>query len=337
MKIAPLTRLIPIVAVLALLVAPGCQNDTGGQNANSARLTVGIQNSPSNALVIVAAYKGFFDSTKASISVKEFSAGKLALQSMLGQARDVDVAVCAETPIALSTLGKNDLRVFTQIVKSTNECRMVVRKEKNENTPAEYFSKKRKVATSLGGSPEWFTYGFIRSFHLDTSRIEIVAMLPENMPVALANGGVDAISIFDPYARIGEKNLGDAGLTFTNSNVVNYYVMAAKEATLTNKPAAFQELMSGLAKAEQFINDHPDEARQIVALKTHLDIGIIKDTWANYRYGIGLERHFAELCKQEAEWATQTGKYPAGTPIPDFGKVAYPNLLKQVAPSKTDL
>ena len=94
-------------------------------------LAIGIQNSPSNALVIIADKKGFFDSTKVKVNVKEFSAGKLALQALLGQSNDLDVAVSAETPVVLSTLGGNKLKVISQIVDAKNECRVVVRKDGN--------------------------------------------------------------------------------------------------------------------------------------------------------------------------------------------------------------
>lgn len=314
-------------AVLCLVLA--CHTGKPGEDGQTRQLTVGIQNSPSNALVIIASRLHFFDSTKATISIKEFSAGKLALQSMLGQAGDLDVAVCAETPVVLSSLGNNKFKVFTQIVRANNECRVVVRKDKKADSPGAYFSTKRKLATSQGGSPEWFTYEFIKKFNLDAGKIDIIAMLPENMPVALSNGAVDGISIFDPYARIGERELGDKGLTFTNPDIVSYYVMTARENVLTAKEDAFEELLTGLAKAQDYCKVHPAEAMQIVADQTHLDIGIVRETWPNYSFSLGLDSSFTGLCREEAGWAIATGKYPQGTALPDFGALLYLSLLQK--------
>lgn len=322
-----MNRIVSIVIVFSILCA--CHSP-GHETAHPQQLSIGIQNSPSNALVIIASKKHFFDSSNAVITIKEFSAGKLALQALLGQAGDLDIAVCAETPVALSTLGKNEFKVLTQIVTARNECRVVVRKDGALDTPEKYFNRKRKLATSQGGSPEWFTYDFINRFRLDRSKIEIVSMLPENMAVALSNGAVDAISIFDPYARLGEKALADKGLTFKNSDIVSYYVMVVKAHSLAEKPTALQELIVGLMKAEAFCKTNPDEARKIVAAQTGLDIGIITDTWSNYTFSVGLDSSFIHLCEAEAQWAITTGKYPAGTPIPDFGKVVSPGLLKTV-------
>ena len=301
------------------------------------QLKVGIQNSPSNSLIIIADQKGFFDTTKVKIIIKQFSAGKLALQALLGQANDIDVAVCAETPIALSSLGKNKLNIFAEIVNARNECRVVVRKDVDLNTPETYFSKRRKLATSQGGSPEWLTHNFINRFKLDKSKIEILAMLPENMPVALANKSVDAISIFDPFARIGEKELGANGLTFLNSDISSYYVMSAKDSTLAQKSIEIEELLKGLLKAEEFIKSNPEEAKQIIAKQTKLDIAIINETWGNYNFSVSLNKSLIELLVAESKWAIESGKYPKETPIPDFNSVVKSDLLKKISPAKVGL
>lgn len=301
-------------------------SDKPGQPAQ--RLTVGIQNSPSNALIIIAAKKKFFDVNKVAIVIKEFSAGKLALQALLGQAGDLDVAVSAETPVALSSLGGNKLKVITQIVNAKNETRVVVRKDGDLDTPEKYFSKPRKLTTSQGGSPEWFTYNFIKSFNLDKNKIEIIAMLPENMSIALLNNAVDAISIFDPFARVAETQLADKGETFLNTGITSYYVMSVKESTLTSKNEALKELISGLKKADEFIKSNPGEAKKIIAEQTKLDIEILNKTWANYSFVVGLDSGLIELCIEEANWAIDTNKYPKGTAIPDFKSIIYSGFIQ---------
>ena len=297
------------------------------------KLTIGIQNSPSNSLVIIAANKGFFDTTKVKVVIKEFSAGKLALQALLGQAGDLDIAVSAETPVTLSTLGGNKIKVIATIVNAKNECRVVVRKDGVLNTPEKYFSKPRKLATSQGGSPEWFTYNFIKRFKLDNNNVEINAMLPENMPIALSNGAIDAISIFDPYAGLGEKELGENGVTFNNENIISYYVLNVKESTITQKGEALEELMNGLLKAEEFIKNNAEETKKIIAEKTKLDIDILNKTWSHYTFAVMLDKSLIDLCIAEANWAIETGKYPKETVIPNFKEVIYPDILKKVAPT----
>lgn len=323
-----------IVVVLSLNSCASCNEEA---KTPVQELTVGIQNSPSNSLIIIAYKKGFFDTTKVKVVIQEFSAGKLALQALLGEANDLDVAVSAETPIALSSLGGNKIKVISQIVDAKNECRVVVRKDGDLSTPEEYFDKIRKLATSEGGSPEWLTYNFIKHFELEQSPIEIVAMLPENMPVALSTNSVDGISIFDPYARIAENELGDNALTFYNSDITSFYVMSVKENTITTKSEALEELIKGLLKAQEFIEENPDEAKKIVAEQTKLDIAILDETWSNYSFAVGLSTSLVDLLGAQSTWAIETGKYPSGTTIPDYNQIVYPEILKKVAPDAIDL
>lgn len=291
-------------------------------------LTIGIQNSPSNALIILADDKHLFDTTKVRVFIKEFSAGKLALQALLGNAGDLQVAVSAETPVVLSTLGGNQPRVIGQIVNARNECRIVVRRDNTLDSPEKYFSKKRVIATSQGGSPEWLTWNFLKKYKLGPDKVEISAMAPENMPAAVASKAVDGCSIFDPYARLTEKELGATGLTFLNENMKSYYVLSVRDKTLTENADALSALLDGLRKAEDFVKNNPAETKQIIARRTKLDAVVIEETWRNYDFTLGFDAALPELCRAQAEWAIKTGKYPESTVIPDFDKILRPELLK---------
>jgi len=81
--------------------------------------------------------------------MKEFTAGKFALQAFLGGS--LDIAISGEVPVALSILQGNQFKVIGQVVERTvNECRVVARKEGTITEAKLYFSKKgRKLATSL--------------------------------------------------------------------------------------------------------------------------------------------------------------------------------------------
>lgn len=313
----------------AIFLISSCRNPPTYATATIQTLSVGIQNSPSNALIIVADAQKMFDSTQVKVTIKDFAAGKIALQAMLGQANDLDVSSSAETPVVLASLGGNAISVFSQVVNAKNECRIVVHKDPARTTPETYFSIKRKLATSQGGSPEWLTYNFINRYKLDKTKIEIVAVEPANMPATLTSKAVDAISIFDPFARIGEQQLGDKGQTFLNENITTYYVLSAKKQTLDQKSAAIVAFTAGLRKAEAFIIAQPEEAKKIVAARTKLDMNIINATWKNYAFGVDLDNGFIDLCKNEANWAIETGKYPRETKIPDFKTIVVANAIKQ--------
>lgn len=192
------------------------------------KVTMGIQASPAMTLVMVAQDKGFFKEEGVDVEIKQFTAGKLALQAFLG--KSLDFAVSGEVPVALASLQGNEIKVVSQVVENTiKEVRVVARKDGVLNDPKKYFkAKKRKVATSIGGGPEFFTYEFFNRYGIGKDEVEIISQSPQDMPAALEAGSVDAISIFDPFAFIAEKKLKEKAITFADESLYSeFYVLNA--------------------------------------------------------------------------------------------------------------
>lgn len=337
MKLQRLTYGTIIVIVLSIV---GCTNgtDESGTNSDSQKkdlpeLTVGIQVSPAMALVMVAEDKGFFDEAGVDVQIKEFTAGKFALQAFLGGS--IDVAVSGEVPVTLSSLQGNKFRVIAQVVERTiNECRVIVRKEDGMDTPEKYFgAKKRKLSTSFGGGPEFFTFNFLQKHNITNDQVELISQKPEDMPVALESGTVDAISIFDPFARIAEVRLGESGQTFADADIYSeLYVADVMQKTIDEKPELLKAFLKGLYDAQFFIKDNPEESKQVVIKYTKLDKKIIDSIWDNFIFKPAINELFINYTTAEAEWAINKGTFPKDTKIPDFKSILYPDLLKEIAP-----
>jgi len=164
---------LTIFSIIGVVGVVGCG---GTESPDPARkVTIGIQVSPAMALVMVAKDKQFFEQQGLDVELKEFTAGKFALQAFLGGS--LDFAVAGEVPVTLSTIQGSDFRVVTQVVEKTiNEVRLVARRDGSATDPKAFFaSKKRKLATSFGGGPEFYTYNFLKKFGISPSSVEIVS------------------------------------------------------------------------------------------------------------------------------------------------------------------
>ncbi len=332
---------LSLCLALTSLAIMGCDRRTETNDSSSGqlpRLSVGIQVSPAMTLVMVAKDKGFFDKAGVDVVIKEFTAGKFALQAFLGGS--LDVAVCGEVPVTLSTLQGNKFRVITQVVERTiNECRVVVRGALPSDTPETYFSaKKRKLVTSFGGGPEFFTHEFLKKHAISQDAVELVSQRPEDMPTALASGSVDAIAIFDPFARIAEVMLGKEGRTFADANIYSeLYVVAVREEALLSQRGQLLAFLRGLQEAASFIDAHPEESKAILIRYTRLDKSIVDDIWGNFIFRPALNRLFLDCTTAEAEWSVRKGTFPPGTEIPDFHAILCPDLLREVDASSVVL
>jgi NitT/TauT family transport system substrate-binding protein len=303
-----------------------------------AKVTMGIQVSPAMTLVMVAKDKDFFSQEGVDVDLKEFTAGKFALQAFLSNS--IDFAVSGEVPVCLASLQGNQIRVVTQVVENTvKEVRVVALKDGELTDPAAYFkAKKRKLATSFGGGPEFFTYTFLRHHQISEDQVEIISQKPEDMPAALETGSVDAISVFDPFAFIAEKRLGSKAQTFADPSLYSeFYVLNAHPEQIEKSPETIQAIVNAFGKASAFIEKNPEESKEIMRKYTKLDREIIDGIWQNFVFRPALVQKLITYWNDEALWAKNTGKVKPDTKIPDFRGVVEDRFLKAASPSSVKL
>ena len=323
-----------LVLVISLITMVSC--DSGKKSEKSKiellpELSVGIQVSPAMGLVMVAKDKGFFEKNGLNVNIVEFTAGKFALQAFLSNS--IDIAISGEVPVTLSSLQGHKFKVIAQVVERTiNETRMVVQKEGDLLAPEEYFKTKRKIATSFGGGPEFYTYKFFEYYNIDLKNVELISQKPQDMPAALSNGSVDGISIFDPFAQIAELNLGDKVHSFKNEKIYSeLYVVNVKKELLTKKRSELLKFLNALYEASIFIERNEEESKKIVVKYTKLSKEVVDGIWNNFIFRPALNNLLVEYTAQQVQWAIDNGKVNKESyTIPNFQDIIYPNLLEEV-------
>jgi ABC-type nitrate/sulfonate/bicarbonate transport system substrate-binding protein len=339
-SLPPIGLLVAIPLVFLLWQPLGCRRTAESSNGRT-KVSIGIQVSPAMTLLMVAQDKGFFEQQGLDVQLKQFTAGKFALQAFFANA--IDYAVSGDVPVCLAALGGNQSRVVAQVVARTiDEVRVVARKDnalKSSSDPANYFrAKKRKLATSFGGGPEFFTYNFLLHNGIASNQIELLSQRPEDMPASLVSKSLDAISIFDPYAFIAEKQLGPQGVTYRGSNLYSeLYILVAHPKQLEQDAATIEALLRAMRQAEDYTAAHPDEAKQILQKYTKLDPDVINGIWNSFDFKITLTPELLAYWNAEAKWAKATAKVTPQTAIPDFSSYIEPRFLQAVSPESVRL
>jgi ABC-type nitrate/sulfonate/bicarbonate transport system substrate-binding protein len=285
------------------------------------------------ALIMVAHDEHFFSREGLDVELKGFSAGKFALQAFL--AGSLDFAVAGDVPVTLSALQGNKFTVLTQVVERTRrEVRVVAKRDDSAvpNDPRRYFlAKRRKLATSIGGGPEFFTHVFLATYQIPEHEVDIISQTPQDMPSALSSGSVDAIAVFDPFAFIAERALGDAGLTFDDPAAYSeLYLLAASEDTLRTRRSMIDAVLKALVAARTFIDSHPAESKAIVARYTKLDASILDGIWNNFTFAAALTPELLQVLQSETEWARRRGIVAADSPVSDLRKYIADEPLRRI-------
>ena len=325
---------ILIVAVLVVAVSGVVYFNsavTGKVVADQKPLKIGMQIGPASTILMVAKEKGFFEKEGLNVELQGFTAGKFALQAFL--AGSLDMAASGEVPVTLSSMQGNKFYVITQLAKGQkNEVRVVTAKDDGLITPQAYFSaKKRKLATSFGGGPEFYTYSFLKYYNI--TNVELISQKPEDMPVSLASGSVDAVAIFDPFAFFAEQKLGDKAIIFGDEKLyTEFYVLSAKTYWVESNPETVKKLIRALVEASNFIKSNPERAKAILMKNTNLDKSAVDGIWDKFSHDPELTDKLLEQLNAEARWAKETGKVTPETQIPNFMEFIYDTALKSVKP-----
>lgn len=325
------TNIIKIAIIGIAILLSGCIENTKQTQDKQDPIKIGVQVGPASTLLYVANDKGFFKVEGVNVELVEFTAGKFALQAFL--ADSIDLAASGEVPVMYSSLQGNEFYVLTQVVEKTiDEVRIIAQREEGLEDPKEYFTaKKRKLATSFGGGPEFYTYNFLKKHGI--TDIELISQKPEDMPVALQSGTVDAIAIFEPFAYFAEQKLGENGITFTDSEIYSeLYVLDAKREWVKENPKTVEGILRALVKAGDYIESNPQEAKLILMKYSKLDKQTIDGIWDNFVYKPALNELLPTYLHAEAKWAIETGKVDADTQIPNFGEYIYSEPLKKIRP-----
>jgi len=319
----PLRILTPFLILLC-----SCATNT------SRNVTIGMQVSPAMTLVMVAKDGGFFQKEGLDVELKQFTAGKFALQAFLSGA--IDYAISGEVPVALATLQGNQTRVITQVVESTvNEVRMVARRDDSLTNPTQYFStKRRRLATSFGGGPEFFTYRFLKHYGIPAAKVEIISQKPEDMPAALATGSVDAVAIFEPFAYFAEKRTAGQEVVFSDPSLYSeLYVLNARPDQIAKSTETVEAVVRALVNASAAITKDPESAKQALQRYTKLNRDVVDAIWPSFVFRPALTQKLLDDWAAETDWAKDTGKVPADSKAPDFHSILEPRFLQKVSPS----
>jgi len=164
-------------------------------------------------------------------------------------------------------------------------------------------------------------------------------MKPEDSPLALANGSVDGIAIYEPYAHFAIQQTGSDKVFSIKSDDLysETIILVGKTDWVLENEKTVEKFLRALKKSEAFIKDNPEEAMDIVSLFTKLDKETTRSIWPAFTLQLGLDKKLVPTMEQEAQWAKDTGKVPKETVTPNFRDIIFDAPLKKLSPSAVEL
>lgn len=277
-----------------------------------------------SAHVVIAREKGLFAKYGVEIEPKLFTAGRLTLDAVL--ARGADFATTAETPMTAAVMAGQPIAILARLAKATPTT--LVHAESNIKTAADLRGKKLGITAGTGS--EVYAFTLLGKAGLKPADVTFVNLRPEDMPAALMNRSVDAISTWQPFVSNAQKLLGAKATVLNTPGIYNEtWNLVVTQDYLKSNAGTATALIKALLEAEAFIDSNRAEAMDILSRVVGVDRKVVESSWSDFEFRIAVDPAIVDILEAHSRWRLATGNHPSGvSDIPDFRKVIFSRPLK---------
>ncbi len=308
-----------VLALAVLMATAGCGGGTGTASAGPHKpveVRLGYFPNLTHATAIVGLEEGLFTAALGPdrLRAESFNAGPAAVESLFAGA--IDAAYLGPTPTINAFVKSRGEAVRVVAGATSGGAALVVRPELR--TPASLQGK--KLATpQLGGTQDVALRYWLRRHGLSSDREGggDVSVLPQENAQTLETfraGGIDGAWLPEPWAtRLvvegGAAVLVDETTLWPQGRFVTTQLVVRAE-FLRKHPATLRRLLDGHVRANAFIAEHPDQARQAAnrgverVTGRKLPDAVIGRAWENLTF---LDDPIADSLRAAADHAHEVG------------------------------
>lgn len=292
-------------------------------------LSLAISREAMSAIAYVARDHGLFTSNGLDVTLIESSSSQVGLQALLDA--EVDAALVADTPIALSALDGKPVRIIATVATATNDLRIVARSDAGIQTPEDLRGK--RIGTRYGTAAHFFLHGFLIKYGMSEAGVDVHFDTYENLTSALVEGRLDAVAVRQPFIADLEDALGERFVSFEAPGL---YDKTMNLCVSTDRPPdadVQQRLLRSLLDAEQHALSLGTEAvRADVAADIGVDTDDLRDAVV-VAEAVGLRQSLIMTLEDQARWAVAIGASRSRGSF-DFLRLLDTRALDAVAPER---
>ncbi len=312
-----------LVGVISFI---SCESDKTGIRE---KVTVGISKSFLSIPVYIAQTQGFFSDEGLDVTLKEYTSGKKATQALF--AGEVAISTVADMPVVFNSFKRQDFCIIATFTYSYPFVKIIARKDSGLKKGVDL--KGKKVGANMGTSSHFFLGVFLIHNRLSIPDVEMINIKTVDLPTALKNNEVDAISVWQPYTQKAMQLLGDNAIELPNAEIYrttfNFAVMKmfAKE-----HPEILQRFLRAIDKATAFIRKDREKAQEIIAGSFNLDKNVVNAAWDDFVFGISLDQPLLVSWDNIARWVIEN-RLVNKNQIPNYLNYICLDTLQAVKPN----
>lgn len=326
----PLRKLTFAVVILVGIsaVASSSVSCQRGYSGPAESITLGTVLLEPAAPLIIAEDQQFFTQNGIDITLKVYDTGLSAVNAMLNGEVDIAAPV-AEYVLVGKAFNKDKIKTIASIDEADYTF-IIGRKDRGIQAIADL--KGKKIGVARGTVMEFYLGRFLELHGMNIKDVVLVDTKLTQTADAIIEGNIDAVISFIPYAKTAQNELGDnVVLLPAQCSQVLYGLVICRDGWITGHPDLVNRLLKSLAQAEEYIVQHPAEAKVIVQNRLNLDDAYMSEFWPEHQFSLSLDESLIAAMKDEARWMI-ADNLTTEKQIPDFLNYMYIDGLKAIKP-----
>jgi sulfonate transport system substrate-binding protein len=275
-------RLGVLAALLALPLGCAKREPAPGE-ATRPSVRFAYQDRVADAASMIAVEKGFFRDEGLDVKPLVFSSGPACSEALFSGS--ADIGTMGDTT-AIIAVARSPVKIIASHGGGEHRHRIIVGERSGIRAPADLAGKRvavKKGTSTYGGLLAWSD-----SVGLDLAKVKVTEMRPEDMGDALMSGAVDAIVASEPTPSVVEQRGGRELATLGGLGNTYPILLVARNEFLAVQPEAVESCLKAMRRAADFIQDHPEEAAELLAGKTGLSPAVTARAMSHHYYRVDL-------------------------------------------------
>jgi NitT/TauT family transport system substrate-binding protein len=230
-----------------------------------------VVNNMFSAPAFVAAENGYWAQQGLDVKIKLTSSGRQVGQSLqAGEAHLGHMAFSSSTASARASgnMVKGVMPYYNaaEFVAKAGGRAMIGRKDRGIDAANPKSIEGKRIAYLKGSTLDVYMRAWFKREKLDISKVELINVPVENMPITLAQGQVDAAAIWEPYTAQSVRELGSNAVVITRGEaglISDIIGVVADESWIGKNYDLLEKFSVGIAQATQFVRNDPVRAGEI--------------------------------------------------------------------------
>jgi NitT/TauT family transport system substrate-binding protein len=172
---------------------------------------------------------------------------------------------------------------------------------------------------------------------MNIQEVTLVDVKAAESEKALVNGEVDAVVTWEPWVSQINQHMGPEAIARTlQSNQYAYWNLVSTPGWTGSHSTDINQLMKSLAQAEDYLVNHPDEARAFLQKRMDLEPAYMEVVWPRYQISLSLDQSLILAMADEARWLINNN-LTTEKQVPDFLDYIYMDGLEAVKPNAVNI